>query len=119
MNKEEYDMVLDGTVCADRMALGLPAITDRLRGDMDAVKHWRDKCDKCVKIAEDEETEAAPKGGEVSDKCLPDDKIKAYWNGYWSAAHNIAADINKARLAEPANVVREPSRTHDTQQPKT
>ena len=37
MNKEEYDMVLDGTVCADRMALGLPAITDRLRGDMEEV----------------------------------------------------------------------------------
>ena len=39
-------MVLDGTVCADRMALGLPAITDRLRGDMDAVKRWRDMAQK-------------------------------------------------------------------------
>ena len=48
MNKEEYDMVLDGTVCADRMALGLPAITDRLRGDMDAVKRWRDTANQCV-----------------------------------------------------------------------
>jgi hypothetical protein len=48
-----------------------------------------------VKIAEDEESEAAPKGGEVSNKCPPDDKAKAFWNGYWSAAHNIAADIKK------------------------
>jgi hypothetical protein len=48
---------------------------------------------RAAEIAETEESMAAGKGGEVSAACPPEDKEKAFWNGYWSAAHNIAHDI--------------------------
>lgn len=48
---------------------------------------------RAVEIAKSEEASAVGKGGEVSTQCPPEDKDKAFWNGYWSAAHNIAHDI--------------------------
>ena len=49
--------------------------------------------EKMAKVAEKVETEVAEKGGEVSPQCPPADKDKAFWNGAWWAAHNIAAKI--------------------------
>ena len=66
---------------------------------------------RAVAIAKTEESESAGKGGDISP--LNDRETKAYWNGYWAAAHNIAHDI--AELARE-NIS---SQTHPTERDKT
>ena len=46
MERDEYRAAYEGRVGADRMALGLGIIPDKLRGDMDEVKRLRDALQK-------------------------------------------------------------------------
>ena len=55
---------------------------------------------RAVAIAKTEENEAVGKGGDVGP--MSDREKRAFWNGYWSAAHNIAHDLEAlAQQAQP------------------
>ena len=50
MDEYDYKAAYEAGILADRMALGLPAIADKLRGDMDEVKKLRDEQNTYIEI---------------------------------------------------------------------
>lgn len=48
---------------------------------------------RAVALAKTEENEAVGKGGDISP--LSERETKAFWNGYWAAAHNISHGLEE------------------------
>lgn len=55
----------------------------------------RDALASAVQLSKEYESAGASHGGEVAPDVTPEAKDKAFWNGYWCAAHNIAHDISE------------------------